>query len=43
MGKKARTMTEETLISIIKPVYNAEQYIEQTIQKILNQTYQNWE
>ena len=36
-------MTEETLISIITPVYNAEQYIEQTIQTILNQTYQNWE
>ena len=36
-------MTEQTLISIITPVYNAEQYIEQTIQTILNQTYQNWE
>ena len=36
-------MTEETLISIITPVYNAEEYIEQTIQTILNQTYQNWE
>ena len=43
IGKKAITMTEETLISIITPVYNAEEYIEHTIQTILNQTYQNWE
>ncbi len=31
------------LISIIIPVYNSEKYIEETIQCILNQTYQNWE
>lgn len=31
------------LFSIILPVYNAEQYIENTIQSILSQTYNNYE
>lgn len=37
MGEK------KNLISIVVPVYNSEKYIEETIQCILNQTYQNWE
>lgn len=34
-------MTE--LISIVVPVYGAENYIEETIQTVLHQTYENWE
>jgi glycosyltransferase involved in cell wall biosynthesis len=31
------------LISVIVPVYNVENYIQQCIESILNQTYTNWE
>ncbi|MBN1143202.1 MAG: glycosyltransferase family 2 protein [Bacteroidales bacterium] len=31
------------LVSIGIPVYNGEQYLEECLQSILNQTYQNWE
>lgn len=31
------------LISIITPVYNAEEYIDDAIQSVLSQTYSNWE
>ena len=31
------------LVSIITPLYNAEQYIGETIQSVLNQTYKDWE
>lgn len=33
----------ENLISIITPLYNAEKYIEETINSVLNQTHKNWE
>lgn len=36
-------MLEDKLISIITPVYNSEEYIEDCIQSVLSQTYQNWE
>lgn len=31
------------LVSIIIPCFNAEKYIEETIQSVINQTYKNWE
>jgi len=31
------------LISVIVPAYNAEKYIDETVQSVLNQTYQTWE
>lgn len=34
---------EKALVSIVTPLYNAEQYISQTINSILNQSYDNWE
>lgn len=30
-------------ISVVLPVYNGEQYIEESIQSVLNQTWQDWE
>lgn len=35
--------TTSPLISIIVPCYNVEQYVEETILSIANQTYPNWE
>lgn len=35
--------TNESLVSIIIPVYNCENFIRETIQTIQNQTYTNWE
>lgn len=34
---------ENTTVSIITPVYNAEKYISKCIESVLNQTHQNWE
>lgn len=34
---------ENTLVSIITPVYNSEQYIGDTIKSVLAQTHSNWE
>ncbi|MFS4473785.1 glycosyltransferase family 2 protein [Chryseobacterium sp. T20] len=31
------------LVSIITPCYNSAEFIEETIQSVLNQTYENWE
>lgn len=36
-------MKSEELVSIITPSYNSSQYIAETIQSVLSQTYQNWE
>lgn len=34
---------KEPLVSIIMPLYNGEEFIEETLQSILNQNYKNWE
>ena len=36
-------MKENTLVSIIVPVYNAEQFLSRCIESILHQTYTNFE
>lgn len=36
-------MTEYPYISVIVPVYNAEKYLREAIESVINQTYQNWE
>lgn len=33
----------DELVSIIMPSYNTSSYIQETIQSVVNQTYQNWE
>ncbi len=33
----------DDLVSIISPTYNSEEFISETINSIINQTYQNWE
>lgn len=33
----------DELVSIVIPVHNAEKYINETINSVINQTYQNWE
>lgn len=36
-------LSSSPLISIITPIYNAEEYIEKGINSVIGQTYQNWE
>lgn len=37
------TMAESPYISVIVPIYNAEKYLREAIESVINQTYQNWE
>ena len=37
------TKAQQALVSIIMPAHNAEGFISQSIQSVLNQTYNNWE
>ncbi len=41
--KTDRISTNQPLVSIIVPVYNSEEFIAETIESVIKQTYQNWE
>ena len=36
-------MKRDGMISIVMPVYNAETYLEASVQSVLGQTYEDWE
>ncbi|MEW4328511.1 glycosyltransferase family 2 protein [Rossellomorea marisflavi] len=36
-------LNEHELVSIIMPAYNCEEFISETIESVINQTYKNWE
>lgn len=36
-------MKDKVMVSIIMPAYNADKYIAETIESVVNQTYNNWE
>ena len=38
-----KNMKNNDLISVIIPVYNAERFVAQTLDSVLEQTYENWE
>ena len=42
-GKMFKPNEEDSLISIVIPIYNAEKYLEECLNSIKNQTYQNFE
>ncbi len=43
MEKSKKFSKNQSLASVIMPVYNAGKFLVETIESIINQTYQNWE
>ncbi len=43
MSKELKTKSEVALVSVILPVYNGEQYLKESVESILNQTYRKIE
>jgi glycosyltransferase involved in cell wall biosynthesis len=40
---KSTSLKAEPLVGVVTPVFNGEPYLEQCIESVLNQTYDNWE
>ena len=38
-----KTVKKQTLVSILMPVYNAEEYLSKTLESVKSQTYKTWE
>ena len=36
-------MNEDVLVSLVMPIYNGKEYLKESLDSILSQTYQNWE
>ena len=43
VGNQHFTPPNHHIISVIVPVYNAESFLDETLQSVLSQTYENWE
>ena len=41
--KKGESILDNSLVSIIIPIYNVEQYLDRCIKSVINQTYKNIE
>ncbi|MEX0771814.1 MAG: glycosyltransferase family 2 protein [Balneolales bacterium] len=40
---KLETMKREPLVSIITPFYNVEEFLQEAVESVINQSYKNWE
>ena len=40
---KSQYIENKPFISVVIPAYNAEQFLDETLESVLSQTYENWE